>query len=153
MSKKNCNKNRDNAAVLRRKETSVNAERDGSTYDYELLSHCAEILTQFVETKDASIREGMATMVGRNRARTLMGLTHIDGGDRFYEEDGIIVFERQFKANDGALSLYLFIDKVSGNLFAVCQGDNPYSEALFTLAREALGTWLQSEVQDYGRIA
>lgn len=153
MTKKISNKNRDNAADLQQNVTNVSAKRYGSTYDYEMLSHCAEILTQFVETKDASIRKGMATMVGRNRARTLMRLTHIDGGDRFYEEDGNIVFERQFKANDGALSLYLFIDKVSGNLFAVCQGDNPYSEALFTLAREALGTWLQSEVQDYGRIA
>ena len=153
MIKKFSSENRDNATNLRQNAASVNAERDGRDSDYEILLYSAEIVTNIIESNDASIRKGMANMIGQNRAKTLMKLKHIDGGDNLCEKDGITCFSRKFVSDNGTVELMLFNIKGSENIHAVCQGDNPYSEALFTLTREALGTWLQGEVLDWGRIA
>ena len=62
MIKKFSSENRDNATNLRQNAASVNAERDGRDSDYEILLYSAEIVTNIIESNDASIRKGMANM-------------------------------------------------------------------------------------------
>ena len=121
--------------------------------DCEILTNCADIVTYFFKAKDPYIRKGMAMMVGRNHARTLFEMSYAEDGDKFHEENGETCLRRQFIASNGEVEMRLFCSKATGDIRLECYGDNPQCAALYVLARESLGLWLQCEVTDWQRIA